>query len=261
MKNPIVVLLLCFLFCLPSQEADAQLYRFYSYAGADKEAVDPIWGWHFPLVYPIEFKPNFFEELEDDKIQWYPYLNVGVDWENIYMNNQLGIAETNGITSFPPNMDANKMFERQWFSYQSKHRYVNVVASFGLQAYYNLWMVGFTVGPKYMTHGNVKLRYTEGGEKVKDVFSYKDNENFYNFNRLQGEVNFQVQYSYFIASFGTELLPVFKDGLGPDLRKQYFSFGLTLNARDVERLTNYFEKFDPAGSGPPPPPPPIEMSY
>ena len=93
----------------------------------------------------------------------------------------------------------------------------------------------------------MKHRFTEDGKRTTSNIKYKDDPDYFNFRRFNVLSDLRIQYSYFVISAGMELLPMFRDGKGPDIQKTFFSIGATLPPSmlyDRENAVEQLEKIE-----------------
>ena len=129
-------------------------------------------------------------------------------------------------------------------SFQSKHRFIKTGAQFFFLLNRNEFLVSLELQPNFLIGGDVKQRYTQDGDRTQSRIRYKDDADFYNFRRFNLLTDLRIQYGWLVASAGIEALPMFREGLGPDLRKAFFSIGLTIPPSMQFEPTKALEKLD-----------------
>jgi hypothetical protein len=170
-----------------------------------------------------------------------------VNWENIYMFDQLSIGTENGQTVYFPDTTSNRVYESRFLSYQSKHRYIKTGVEFFFLVNYNEFLISLELQPNYMFGGDVKQRFTVDDDRSRSRTRYRDDPDFYNFRRFNMLTDLRLQYGWVVVSAGLELLPMFRKDKGPDIQKTFFSIGLTIPPSwtyDTETAAEKLEKLE-----------------
>ena len=230
-----------------SQNVDAQWYKYYHFIGDDAEQMAPIWGWNLSIDFPFPLGKGLGKKMEENKWSHAFMATPMVNWENIYMYDQLTIGKEAGITKYYSDDSPERTYESKFLSYQSRHRFIKTGAQFFYLLNYNEFLISFEIQPNYMIGGNVKHRFTEDDKRTTSNIRYKDDPDYFNLRRFNILSDLRIQYSYFVVSAGLELLPMFRDEKGPNIQKTFFSIGATLPPSmlyDRKKAVEKFEKME-----------------
>lgn len=242
MKFSKLILVLSFLFiCTISH---AQWYKFYNFIGEDADQMSPIWGWNLSVAFPFPLGEGLGHKMEENKWSYAIMTTPIVNWETIYMDDELTIGKSNGVSYYYSDTNSTRIYESQFLTYKSRHRYIKAGAQFFFLLNYNKFLLSLEVQPNYMIGGNVKHKFTENDKRTTDRIRYKDDPDYYNFRRFNVLSDLRLQYSWFVVSAGMEWLPMFKKDLGPDVTKTFFSFGIAIPASMQYNKTEAIQKIE-----------------
>jgi hypothetical protein len=224
--------------------SNAQWYKFYNFIGDDADQMRPIWGWNLSVAFPFPLGEGLGHKMEENKWSYAFMATPIVNWETIYMDDELTIGKQNDKTYYYSDTNSTRIYESKFLTYKSRHRYIKAGAQFFLLVNYNKFLISLEIQPNYMIGGNVKHKFTEDGSRTTDRIRYKDDADYYNFRRFNVLSDLRLQYSWFVISAGMEWLPMFKKDLGPDITKTFFSFGIAIPPSMQYNKTEAIQKIE-----------------
>jgi hypothetical protein len=195
------------------------------YKGKDADLIAPSWGGQIQVFIPVPFPVKI-----KDTTRAYLVFQPAMKWDWYNFKKNLVIERQNGFTSFAEDPDINHNYSTKAFTTTSMMQ----SSTFYMPVNLFLWtkkLKGVLFAPgayaEYLVGGKFKRKFSDNGSPAYIKDKYKDNPDFFGFQRFQFGLCGHVSYK-FITVYGLySLTPLFKPGEGIDVYK--YNIGIWVN--------------------------------
>lgn len=195
------------------------------YAGKDAKLINASWGAEIPLFCPF-YIPLKVKDSTRISILIQP--TIKFEWYNF--NKNLIVDRQNSYTSFSEDIDIHHSYKKKFLKTSSMMQSTSFILPINLLFKSKKLNITFAPGifVGYLISGKFKRKYEDNGSPVELSNRFRDDKDFYGFQRLQYGICGHITYK-FVTVYGIySLTTLFKPSNGINVRRSEVGIWLNL---------------------------------